>query len=104
VEGQQYVNGSAGLTLADNNPTGTIRFDSDGSGNQNYSFTILGSTQSFNSNFIWEADELEIRVQRLNQPDMIWTRETNEPNLQRAINNVVISATENWDYILTLEK
>lgn len=104
VEGQQYVNGSPGLNLADDNPSGTIRFDDNGKGNQNYSFTIFGVTRSFNDDFRWEADSLEIRVDRFNQPDMIWKRKVNQPNLQKATYNIEVDASQNWDYTLTLEK
>ena len=104
VEGQQYTNGNAGWNLSDNDPEGTITFNENGWGSQDYSFTIFGSTQTFNNNFSWEANESEIRINRLNQPDMIWVRETNENNRQIATYNIVVDADENWDYTLTLEK
>lgn len=104
VQGQQYVNGSAGLLLTDNNPTGYVRFDSDGSGREDYTFTIFGSTYPNVSDFTWEADDAAITVVRYNQPDLIWRRITNETSKQEATYTIVVDATQYWDYTLTLEK
>lgn len=104
VQGQQYVNGAAGLLLTDNSPTGYVRFDEDGTGEQNYSFSIFGVTYPNVNDFYWEADAAEIRIDRFNAPDLIWRRITNEAKKQEATYNTVIDATQNWDYTLTLER
>lgn len=104
VAGQQYNNGSAGLSLADSSPSGYVRFDDDGTGEQNYYFTLFGTNYPNINEFRWEADASEIRIDRFNQPDLVWRRVTNEPDKQVATYNIVISATENWDYTLTLER
>jgi len=104
VHGQQYVNGNAGLQLTDNNPTGYIRFDEDGTGEQNYTFTLFGTAYPTVNEFSWEADAAEIRVDRFNASDLVWRRITNEAIKQEATYNIVVDATQNWDYTLTLEK
>ena len=104
VHGQQYVNGNVGLQLTDNNPTGYIRFDEDGTGEQNYAFTLFGTVYPNVNEFSWEADAAEIRVDRFNASDLVWRRITNEVNKQEATYNIVVDATQNWDYTLTLEK
>lgn len=104
VAGQQYLNGSAGVSLTDSSPSGYVRFDEDGTGEQNYYFTLFGTNYPYINDFRWEADANEIRIDRFNQSDMVWRRITNEPNKQVATYNIVLSATENWDYTLTLER
>jgi hypothetical protein len=104
VQGQQYVNGIPGLLLTDNNPTGYVRFDEDGNGEQNYSFTIFGTTYPNVSEFSWEADDAEIRIDRFNQADMVWRRITNDINKQEARYLIQVDATQSWDYTLTLER
>lgn len=104
VQGQQYVNGTPGFLLTDNSPTGYVRFDDDGTGEQNYSFTIFGTTYPNVSEFYWEADAAEIRIDRFSQPDLVWRRITNEANKQEATYNIVVDATQSWDYTLTLQR
>jgi hypothetical protein len=104
VEGQQYVNGVAGLQLADPSPSGYVRFDSDGTGEQNYYFTLFGTVYPNISEFSWEADDSEIRIDRFTEPDMVWRRTTTEPNRQVATYNIVVNDSQNWDYTLTLER
>lgn len=104
VHGQQYVNGNARFQLADPSPTGYIRFDEDGTGEQNYAFTLFGTVYPNVNEFSWEADDAEIRVDRFNASDLVWRRVTNEANKQKATYNIVVDATQNWDYTLTLEK
>jgi len=103
VQGQLVENGNAGITLTDNNPSGYVEFNKDGTGTQDYSFT-LGLSYSFTGNFVWRANEDEITIERINQPDLIWRRVTNQPNKQEATFTTVVSSTQNWDYTLTLEK
>lgn len=104
VQGQQYVNGTPGFLLTDNSPSGYVRFDDDGTGEQNYSFTIFGTTYPNVSEFYWEADDAEIRIDRFNQSDLVWRRITNEANKQEATYNIIVDATQNWDYTLTLQR
>lgn len=104
VQGQQYVNGTAGLLLTDSSPSGYVRFDKDGTGEQNYSFTLFGTVYPNVNEFRWEADVAEIRIDRFNQPDLVWQRITNEANKQEATYNIIVDAAQNWDYTLTLEQ
>ena len=104
VQGQQYVNGTPLLLLSDNNPTGYVRFNDDGTGRQDYTYTIFGTTYPNVSDFSWEADENEIRIDRFNQPDMVWKRGTSLPDKQEAAYTIIVDATQSWDYTLTLEK
>lgn len=104
VEGQYYLNGNAGATVQGQNVTGTVKFNSNGTGEQNYSFSAFGSNQSHTGAFTWESSDDEIIILQSGEPDLIWTRVTNQSNLQVATYNVVVDANENWDYTLTLEK
>jgi hypothetical protein len=104
VQGQLIENGNPGITLADNSPTGYVLFNKNGTGTQDYSFTIFGLQSTYNSNFVWRANESEITIERINQPDLIWRRITNEPDKQEATYTTVINSTQSWDYTLTLEK
>ncbi len=104
VEGQRYYNGNADFYLADNNPTGYIRFNSNGTGKQDYSFTIFGNTSNQNSSFTWDADENTINVNRVNEPDLVWERILNETNKQVAAYDIVIDAQTTVKYTLTMEK
>ncbi len=104
VQGQQYVNGNPFLLLTDNNPTGYVRFDDNGTGEQNYTYVLFGTSYPNVSDFSWEADDNEIRIDRFNQPDLVWLRITNETDKQEATYTIVVDATQYWDYTLTLEK
>lgn len=105
VEGtQHFSNGTSGLTLTDNNPSGYVRFDDDGTGEQNYTFTLFGTVYPNTGEFYWEADATEIRIDRWNQPDMVWRRITDEANKQEASYTIVVDATQSWDYKLTLTR
>jgi len=92
------------LNLTDSNPTGWARFDDDGKGEQNYSFTLFGNTTSQTGTFRWEADDDFISIDRINDTDMQWARNENSTNRQVATFNIVVDATQNWDYTLTLTK
>jgi hypothetical protein len=81
-----------------------VRFDSDGTGEQNYSFTFANINYSQNEEFSWEANEDEIIINRVSEADIIWTRTVDSENKQVASYTVVIDATQDWDYTLTLEK
>lgn len=104
VEGTYNVNGVSLSSAEDNNPVGIVRFDNDGTGEQNYSFTFSNVNQSQTGEFSWEANEDEIIINRVSEADMIWTRIVNSENKQVASYSIVINATEDWDYTLTLEK
>lgn len=104
VSGIYYLNGSVVASPVDNNPTGTIKFNSNGTGKQDYSFSLYGSTYPQTSNFVWEADDSKITIDRTDEPDMEWTRVTNESNKQVATYRYVVNASQSWDYTLTLEK
>lgn len=104
VEGTLNVNGVSVFTAQDNSPVGTVKFESNGRGRQNYSFTFAGTVYEQVDDFSWEANESEIIIVRLSEPDMIWNRIINTENRQKASYNVVVDANQNWDYTLTLEK
>ena len=101
VEGQQFVNGNPGIKLEDENPTGYVKFESDGKGEQNYSFTLFGTTYPQTGQFRWTATASTINVKRFNDSDLVWERELNEPNKQIAS---FFFEDNNVKYTLTLEK
>ncbi len=104
VEGTLNVGGVSVFTAIDNSPVGVVTFNSDGSGSQNYSFTLGATNYPQVGDFSWEANEDEIIINRVSEPDLIWTRITDTENKQVASYNVVVNANQNWDYTLTLEK
>ena len=104
VQGIFISGGNASPPIADENPTGTITFKSNGTGEQNYTYT-LGSTQyPQTGTFSWSATNDLILIERVNDPDMEWTRITDQDNKQIASYNFLINANQSWDYTLTLEK
>ncbi len=104
VEGTLNVNGSSVFTGVDENPVGTVEFKNNGKGEQNYSFTFNGSVYPQTGTFTWQANEDEIVIDRVSDPDMIWIRIINSDNKQKVSHNIVVDANQNWDYTLTLEK
>lgn len=104
VEGTRNLNGVSIFSAEDNNPVGTVRFDNDGTGEQNYSFTFANINYPQTGEFSWEANEDEIIINRVSEPDMIWTRIVDSENKQVASYTIVIDATQDWDYTLTMEK
>lgn len=104
VEGQQVISGNPGIVVADNNPSGTISFSSNSTGEQAYSFTLLGTVYPQNDNFSWSATETEIIIDRVLNPDMVWTRVVNESNKQVASYDIPVNPTQIIRYTLTLEK
>jgi hypothetical protein len=104
VEGTQIQNGVEGIMLMDDSPSGYIRFDSDGRGEQNYSFTLFNSTFPFQNNFRWTSTPDEIRIDLIGDDDMIWTRHVNEAAKQEASYSIIIDAANTIEYRLTLEK
>lgn len=104
VEGTLNVNDNSVFTAVDENPTGVIEFKSNGSGRQNYTFTLGGTTYDQEGEFSWQATAEEITIERVSDPDMVWTRSVDTENRQVASYNIIVDATENWDYTLTLEK
>mgnify|MGYP007101567870 CR=1 FL=1 len=104
VEGTLNVNGSSVFSGVDENPVGTVEFKNNGKGEQNYSFTFNGSVYPQTGTFTWRANEDEIVIDRVSDPDMIWIRIINSDNKQKVSHNIVVDANQNWDYTLTLEK
>jgi len=104
VEGLYYFNNIATIPVADNNPTGTIRFDEDGTGYQNYSYQLAGGTYPNVSSFRWESNDDQIIIDLVDEPDMVWNRVTKLTNKQVATYTIVVDANQKWDYTLTLEK
>jgi len=104
VEGRQVTNGVPGIVLTDENPTGFIRFDEDGKGEQQYSFSLFGNTYPQSAQFRWNSTEQEVVVDLIGSDDMIWSRSVNEIDRQVAAYEIVISAELTIEYELTLEK
>lgn len=104
VEGLYYWNNTPTFPVSDNSPSGTVRFDEDGTGYQNYSYQIAGNTSQQIGAFKWEADDNEIRIDRVDEPDMVWVRQTNLTNKQVAKYTYIVDSNTKWDYTLTLEK
>lgn len=104
VEGQRYFNGNPDFYLADNNPTGYVRFNTNGTGKQDYTFTIFGNTSTQNANFTWEADASTINIKRIGEPDLVWDRILNETDKQVAAYDIVLDAQTYIKYTLTMEK
>lgn len=104
VQGLYYWNNTPTIPVSDNDPSGTIRFDDDGTGYQNYSFQIAGGTNQYVGNFVWTATDSEIIIDRVDEPDMSWVRDENLTNRQVATYTLVLDANEKWDYTLTLER
>jgi uncharacterized membrane protein len=104
VEGTLNVSGSAFSNAEDISPVGTVEFNNNGTGEQNYSFTFNGTVYQQTGTFSWEANTDEIIINRSGEPDLIWTRVTDSEDLQVASYNVVVNASQNWDYTLTMEK
>jgi len=104
VEGLYYWNGVPTFPVSDNAPTGTVKFEDDGTGYQNYSYEINGTTHQHIGSFTWEANDNEIRIDRVDEPDMVWQRVANLTNKQVATYTHVVDANSKWDYTLTLEK
>jgi hypothetical protein len=104
VEGQQFTNGNPGIKLEDNNPTGYIVFESNGEGEQNYTFTLFGTAYPNINNFRYSATQTEIIIERFGQADLVWNRELNSANRQIASYDILVNANSFIRYTLTLEK
>jgi hypothetical protein len=104
VKGIQITNGVPGIEIADDEPTGFIRFDDNGRGEQNYSYKLFGTTYPNTGAFVWTATETEIKIKQIAKPDLIWIRKINTINQQQATFDISISPTSKIEYTLTLEK
>lgn len=90
--------------VVDENPTGTITFRSNGRGEQNYSFTLMGTEYPQTGDFSWSATDELIVIERITEPNMEWRRLEDTDNKQVATYNILINANQSWDYTLTLRK
>lgn len=104
VEGVLHSNGVPFFTVEDTDPTGYVKFEKSGTGEQNYSFTLSGTVYTQQDNFTWEADEDEIVIVRSGESDLIWDRITDTETKQVATYRIIVDATSYWNYTLTLEK
>lgn len=104
VEGTLNQDGSSVLSVEDANPTGTVEFKSTGKGEQNYVFVFNGVAYPQKGTFTWEANKDEIIIERVTEVNMVWRRIIDTDNRQKVSYNIVVNASENWDYTLTLEK
>ncbi|MCB0755178.1 MAG: lipocalin family protein [Flavobacteriales bacterium] len=104
VQGVFNSGGNSAPPIIDSNPTGTITFRSNGTGEQNYSYTLGGTQYPQTGSFSWSASNSLIIIERVNDPDMEWTRVIDQENKQVATFNFLINANQSWDYTLTLEK
>ena len=100
-----FTTGSVSLpAIIDSNPTGTITFKSNGTGEQDYSYTLGGTTYPQTGSFSWSATNDLIIIDRVSEADMEWTRIIDTDNKQVASYNFLINADQSWNYKLTLEK
>ncbi len=104
VEGVFNSGGSSLPPLTDEAPVGTITFRSNGTGEQNYSYSLGGMQYPQTGSFSWSATDDLIIIERVNDPDMDWTRLVDTDNKQVASYNLLVNANQSWDYTLTLEK
>lgn len=63
--------------------SGTITFNADGTGQQNYSWTALGATVNESSAFTWVSSSSTITFDPGDVDQTIWTRLENTANRQR---------------------
>lgn len=104
VEGVYFSNGASVFTVEDASPTGFVKFEKSGKGEQDYSFTLAGTIYTQQDNFSWEANDDEIIIVRSGEPDLIWTRVSDTETMQVATYKIIVDATTYWNYTLTLEK
>lgn len=104
VEGVFISGGNASDPIADESPTGTITFRSNGTGEQNYSYVIGNTTETQTGSFNWSATNELILIERDSDSDMEWNRVIDQDNKQVATYNILINANQSWDYTLTLRK
>lgn len=104
VRGVFNTGGGSLPPVIDSNPTGTITFRSNGTGEQNYSFTLGGTENPQTGDFVWSATDDLIIIERVSEPDMEWSRIEDTENKQVASYNFLINANQSWDYTLTLQK
>ncbi len=65
-------------------PTGTITFNSDFTGKENYSYNVPGiGNITENDNFTWRSSAATITFDPGDVDESVWTREINEQNRQR---------------------
>ncbi|MFM1874457.1 MAG: hypothetical protein RL266_194 [Bacteroidota bacterium] len=104
VEGVFTSGGASFPPIIDADPTGTITFRSNGTGEQDYSYSLGGTTYPQTGSFTWSATNDLIIIDRTNEADMEWTRIIDTDNKQVASYNYLINANQSWNYKLTLEK
>jgi len=100
-----FVNsGTNSTAVVDEDPTGTVIFRRNGTGEQDYYYTVAGTQSHQTGSFRWSATDETIYIERDNEPDMEWTRVVNQENRQVATYRILVNATQSWDYTLTLER
>jgi len=104
VEGTFTIAGIVLPTVSDPEPTGTVTFNRNGTGKQNYTFTANGTSYSNTDNFNWKATNTEIIIERPNDTDLVWKRIMDTDEKQVTSYTIIVDANRSWDYILTLEK
>jgi hypothetical protein len=80
--------------------TGTITFNKNGIGNQDYSFNYSGTNYIFYDNFTYSLSEEFITTSHTDK----WERITNEKTIQKVKYTEILSSTETRTYTLTLQK
>jgi hypothetical protein len=80
--------------------TGTITFNKNGIGNQDYSFNYSGTNYIFYDNFTYSLSEEFITTSHTDK----WERITNEKTIQKVKYTEIVSSTETRTYTLTLQK
>ena len=104
AQGQLYSNGTPGLMLTDTATTGNIQFNSNGTGKSNFSFALFGVVFPNVYNFSYTVSDAEVRIKQYGKSDLIWTRVSNENNVQVAYYTINLDATQNVRCTLTLKK
>lgn len=104
VEGTFTSGGTSLPPIVDEDPTGTITFRNNGTGEQNYSYSLNGTSYPQTGSFSWSATNDLIIIERTNDADMEWTRIIDSDNKQVASYNYLVNADQSWNYKLTLEK
>lgn len=104
VEVDVILNGQLFANESDTMPTGTVTFNSNGKGEQNYSYSYENTMYFQTGTFRWSATDEFIIIERATESDMEWRRITKTSNKQVATFNVLKNADQSTDYTLTLEK
>ena len=94
-----YDNTTTGVIEPD--VTGTITFNTDGTGRENYTYTVLGIPIPNVSNFTWRSTNTQIIFDEGTSDEAVWGRVQNTSNLQVGRFE---ESTGNTNITITIEK